>query len=322
MLASALGKGASALDLKELHFIEQDVTGEEFNSNATLNRHNAIELAAKLLAKIRNGYFFGANYSEFLEHAEKILSSRGNIDAYTTSGVYSCITLAEAELNGKKVAIDQTPRNIFYISIIHNNLPYSKIVCLVRDPRDVCLSQKRKWKRRFLGGNIPIIESIRAWANYHPLVTTKIWVQGIKKALRFNDGNQILIVKYEDLVTNPEFQLKKICSFCDIQFSTNMLNVSKKGSSHQNDQDMTLGIDKSRVSAWKKGGLSNSEIYSCNLVAGEILDELHYEQYKISHRPISFYFLILILPFKIVISLLFNLTRVSNLKSWLINRIK
>lgn len=46
---------------------------------------------------------------------------------------------------------------------------------MVRDPRDVLLSQKYKWKIRFLGANnIPYREVLRCWANYHPIAIAKL----------------------------------------------------------------------------------------------------------------------------------------------------
>ena len=46
----------------------------------------------------------------------------------------------------KKWAGDQTPRHVFYIGELIEMYPGAKFVHMVRDPRAVLLSQKRKWK--------------------------------------------------------------------------------------------------------------------------------------------------------------------------------
>ena len=76
--------------------------------------------------------------------------------------LFSAFLLYEALLNGKTIPCDQTPRNVFYIDEILKFYPQAKIINMIRDPRDVLLSQKRKWKRRFLGGtDLPIKESFQ-----------------------------------------------------------------------------------------------------------------------------------------------------------------
>ena len=38
---------------------------------------------------------------------------------------------------------------------------------------------------------------------------------------------RLMIIKYEDLVTNPNLYLKKICKFLQINFNKNMINPNK-----------------------------------------------------------------------------------------------
>ena len=46
---------------------------------------------------------------------------------------------------------------------------------MIRDPRDVMLSQKNKWKRRFLGAKqIPLREVVRSYVNYNPILISDV----------------------------------------------------------------------------------------------------------------------------------------------------
>ena len=78
--------------------------------------------------------------------------------------------------------------------------------------RDVLLSQKRKWKRRFLGGtDLPIKESFRDWINYHPITISRIWHTAVSAADRFSNNDNVLLVYFEQLLANPETTVEKIC---------------------------------------------------------------------------------------------------------------
>ena len=72
------------------------------------------------------------------------------------------------------ISCEQTPKNLYYIEEILKYFPDAFIINLVRDQRDVLLSQKNKWRRKFLGANqIPFFEALRSYINYHPILIAK-----------------------------------------------------------------------------------------------------------------------------------------------------
>ena len=62
----------------------------------------------------------------------------------TPAQLFSAFLYHEATENGKTFPCDQTPRNVFYIKDILELYPEARIINMIRDPRDVLLSQKRK----------------------------------------------------------------------------------------------------------------------------------------------------------------------------------
>ena len=79
---------------------------------------------------------------------------------------------------------------------------------MVRDPRDVLLSQKNKWKRKFLGANdIPFFELLRARFNYHPYTISKMWKTAVNRGC----------VKHQNVQT---ISLKIFCSTLKKRFVT------------------------------------------------------------------------------------------------------
>ena len=82
----------------------------------------------------------------------------------------------------------------------------------MRDPRDVLLSQKLKWKRRYLGAkSIPLREAIRSRINYHPIIISKLWNSSIRLLDRLPADVRIHKICFEELLRKPDLrQLKKL----------------------------------------------------------------------------------------------------------------
>ena len=310
MLARILASGTEAADLRELHFIEQMVTGQEFASRDPLPVSRALSLASRLISIIRDGYFKGTRGVQYQSDTQAIV--RENMSA---ANLFEAVRYHEAARLGRTIPIDQTPRNVFYIPDILRSYETARIVCMVRDPRDVCLSQKGKWRRRFLGADIPLLEALRSWANYHPLVTAKIWAGAVRAGDKSANDPRVLIVKYEDIALDPETTIRKICMHCGITFVPEMLNVKQLGSSDRKDQAEKTGVDASRVGTWEKA-LSGAEISIIQNEVGDLLDQYGYKTSDKKGTPLSrALWTVALLP-KMSLSLLLNLNRVKSLSSW------
>ena len=310
MLARILSSGSEAADLRELHFIEQMITGQEFNSPASLPTDRAETLATHLISVIRDGYFRGKADTRYLNEAKSLVTER-----MSAAELFQAVRLYETTRLGRSIPIDQTPRNVFYIPDILNAYDTARIVCMVRDPRDVCLSQKGKWRRRFLGADIPLRESIRSWANYHPLVTAKIWASAVRAGDKSAHDPRVLIVKFEDIALDPEMTIRNVCTHCGITFDPEMLNVKQLGSSDRKDQAEKTGVDASRVGTWEKA-LSGAEISIIEKEVGELLTAYGYKLSEKKADMGSSLLWMLVLAPKMGLSLLLNLNRVKSLSAW------
>ena len=110
-----------------------------------------------------------------------------------------------------QVILDKDPRLIEYVSLVLKNFPDSKIIHIYRDPRDVIVSKK---KASWSAG--------RSLLNY--LVASKVQLNDAKK---LEKSEKFYSVKYEDLITEPEQTVQKICDFLMIEYSAEMLNYSE-----------------------------------------------------------------------------------------------
>ena len=170
MMGRILGNHQGIFTFKELHFFGTIWTN---NSESTLDRKQQIDLLSRLLCIEKNGLFILDNISDFNVRASTMLANK---DVSNPLSIYE-LFLAEITLDNKCfIACDQTPKNIYYFNEILSYFPNAKVINMVRDQRDVLLSQKNKWKRRFLGASaIPLSEAIRSYINYHPILSSKMW---------------------------------------------------------------------------------------------------------------------------------------------------
>jgi hypothetical protein len=177
----------------------------EFLKNRN-NKKNSSDIRESLQKKMQNqrshnwwciskkpGLFSGfkadASYKELIIHAIK------------TYGEYV----------GKKDCIywiDHTPSNKNYLHTLRSIFPNSKAIHLIRDGRAVAASiLNRDW-----GPN-----SIIGAAHW--------WMEHVSLGLAAENGlgkDYILRVRYEELVSQPERSLKRICSWLDIDYHPEM----------------------------------------------------------------------------------------------------
>jgi hypothetical protein len=132
--------------------------------------------------------------------AHSIASYADLIDAIMTE---------RAKAEGKPRWGDKTPFYTPDIDILWHLFPEAKIIHLVRDGRDVSLSQRRiSW----LPNSLPRIAENWRW------MTTICHKVGSVRGAKY-----FLEVRYEDVVRDTEAALRKICDFLDEPFAPEML---------------------------------------------------------------------------------------------------
>ena len=140
-------------------------------------------------------------------------------------------------------------------------------------------------------------------------------------AVKDNKDSRLKTIYFENFIKYPEKNLKDICQFLEIEFDSNMLNVPKIGSSTGVDEINKLGIDKTKLGKWKLGGLSSSELYICQKMCSENMNDLGYEYEIFKSPPILVFFSLITFPLKLLISFTLNLNRIKNFKDLINKRI-
>ncbi len=181
-----------------------------------------------------------------------------------------------AESKHKKIFVEQTPWQGQRIDILNELFPDAKYIHIVRDGRDVAISFARTpWWHNDIGQNLE---------RWHTEVSQII--ESSKKILR---ADQLLQVRYEDFVEQPEAELKRICQFLAIDFEDAMidpatyidyglystLNAENFSSSVLNEWAKSKNVSTFKGSryAWKK----HPEYIPISNEIKQSLDELGYE---------------------------------------------
>lgn len=108
----------------------------------------------------------------------------------------------------KKIWIDHTPLNFRYFNRLIEMYPSAKFVHIVRDPRAVVNS---------------IVDL--DWGPNTILTATRWWLMNITYGLvaELKRPELVISTKFEDILLNPEAEIKRICEFIDIPFMLEML---------------------------------------------------------------------------------------------------
>ena len=308
MLGRILAKHKDIFTFKEIHFFGTIWTNK---SNQHLDKKGQIDLLSRLLCIQQDGLFRQDNIASFNDKARLILGSK-NIQ--NPLGVYELFLNSTSNQNRAIIACEQTPQNIYYLNEILAFFPEARVINMVRDQRDVLLSQKDKWRRRFLGASdIPLSEAIRSYINYHPILTSRVWCSSLKQSTKYLENDRVSIIKFEKLLEDPDSIVKEICKFLNIEFDSEMLNIPVIGSSTEYDNKNQLLIDSSKIEKWKKGGLNSAEIYLSQLISNKIMSRFSYDVKKFYFPPLLSVFYIMTFPIKLILAFLFNIKRIGNI---------
>ena len=144
-----------------------------------------------------------------------------------------------AKSYGKSWLIEQTPWYGQRLDILTSLFPSAKFIHMIRDGRDVALSFART-----------------PWWYQSVHLNLARWQREIKKisvdAAMYLSNSSYLEVKYENVVSNTEFEVRRICDFLSVDFDVEIIDPQRFI-----DYDKYLRLDVNKISSkeygeWKK----------------------------------------------------------------------
>jgi tetratricopeptide (TPR) repeat protein len=146
--------------------------------------------------------------------------------------------------------IDKAPINYMLAGLIHRALPNARIICLVREPMDACLSLYRQmiptnnWYYDYI---YRLEDTAKAYAVHRKVVAH--WREKLP-------ADRFMEIRYEDIVADLEGQTRKLIAFCGLDWDERCLSF------HENRSAITTPsaaqvrqpIYASSIGRWKKYG--------------------------------------------------------------------
>jgi hypothetical protein len=161
---------------------------------------------------------------------------------------------------------DKTPLNVFHLWWIDRIFPKAQYIHIIRDGRDVVSSYLK-------AGIYKKVEK-----------TAERWSKSVYFSRNFGNSlvhDRYIEIRYEDLVQNPEKEIKKICVFLKIEYSEKMLNVRKRfdklgdATHSKHHKNLSKPITTKSIGKWKKNLNERQKIIVTRLL-GSRLKEFHY----------------------------------------------
>jgi hypothetical protein len=182
-------------------------------------------------------------------------------------GLMAALMKAGAELHGATRWGDSSPQDVLYAEQILAWFPEARIIGIVRDPRGFLASYKNYWRRG--------VASYRE--RYQPLANALLWKSYMRALLRLASGERrdaVLVIRYEDLVSDPEAHVRRFCEHLGVDFTAAMLEVDATNTSFPGEP--AKGIVATSRDRWRSE-LTATEIRLGERVFGATMRELGYE---------------------------------------------
>lgn len=156
-------------------------------------------------------------------------------------GLLAALLKTGAELAGAEIWGDSSPQDVLYLEQILEWFPEARIVGVVRDPRGFLASYKNYWRRQ--------VKSYRE--RYNPVSMSILWrsyMRALLAAKRGPLGDAIHVVRYEDLVVEPERHVRDLCAHTGVEFDAAMMQVDRANTSFGGEE--AKGIFASSRDRW------------------------------------------------------------------------
>lgn len=254
----------------EIHYNERvvDVLGDaEPLSEEVLDRAIAILLD-------RGQWAFGPDDEAVRERVLGRIRSAGPV---THAAVLEAFLALEAEAHGARVWGDSSPQDILYMDVLKKWYPTAKFVGVVRDPRAFLASYKNYIRKG----------SVEYRNRFNAVTNSLLWRSYMNSLLRTMNsplGQDVMMLRYEELVADPEGQVRRMCEFLELEYDPRMLEIQRANSSYvRQDQERTRkGISMQSVERWRTE-LTTPELWILEKVCAETMRRLGYE--RVGPRP-------------------------------------
>jgi hypothetical protein len=161
--------------------------------------------------------------------------------------------------------VEKSPYNEFYTRQIYEWWPQARCIHVLRDPRDNFASYRRKhpdWTAEFFAAN---------WKR-----STNAGVENLEKF----GTERYLLLRYEDLVQDPQETLQAIVKFLDLDWDESLASPTRAGEQWRGNSmfaDRFSGISSAAVGRWQTN-LDPADAAVIEILDRELLEIWQYNE--------------------------------------------
>jgi hypothetical protein len=206
-----------------------------------------------------------------------------DIEAYllasdrTDRGLFEAFLRIYADRRGKAVMGEKTPAHLDYVDELLAWFPDARIVHCLRDPRAIFVSELRRRTEHAVG--VPYRQLAMMPALLSRFVLLQVvwaWARAVHQHRRLvrRYPDRYRLVRFEDVVAQPEATLDDLCAFLGLEAEPRMLEqkVTSKGA-----RVGSAGFDAGAADRWRSH-IDGGAQAAIELLLGRRLHEMGYER--------------------------------------------
>jgi hypothetical protein len=219
------------------------------------------------------------------------LRSRAQAFGGSADALYSAFLDLETSQHHRDRCGDKTPRHVFRIDDIFKWCPNAHVLCAIRDPRATVCSY-RDWPFAPYQGPLGTelkhaiqADQLRAQRSYNVLLSALLWKSATTASHRAQarHGDQrVRLTYYEDLINQPQIEVRELCRWLQIDYSDQMLLVRLIQSSHPTPDSDEAQLPRTEPLERWKHRLTTSEIAIIQHTCHQQMQQLGYPLQPVS----------------------------------------
>jgi hypothetical protein len=214
---------------------------------ARVGEISSVESRERLVDLLYSGEPYGWVWGKASEKFDRdVLRDSLDADNLDLKAILDALMEAHAAVTGKTGRGAKFPMHFGYSARLLEWYPDCRLVHTTRDPRAVYASQANK----YVTDADPVLA--KSWMKFRQFAHINLqvsWTARVHRQLRKHPN--YMLVRYEDVVQDPEGQIRQLCQFLNVEFVPAMLAPKQYGSSF-GKIGKNRGVDRSSLTAWRK----------------------------------------------------------------------
>ena len=180
--------------------------------------------------------------------------------------IFDAVLKVHARKRGKRRIGAKFPMHYLYAEQLLEWYPDCLLVHTTRNPKAVYASQANKYLKPEHGRFKRLFIRFQQFVHINVQITLTA-----RTHLKFRDLPNYVLLRYEDLVMNPQAEIRRLCDFLEIDFREEMLKPKQFGSSFDSIGHNNEGIERSSLDRWRT---------SISWPAAKFIDLMHRRAYR------------------------------------------